>query len=48
MHTPMTDHLLSDAARLQVIEGQHPLGYVGQDEDIVYLASTWPRMSRRG
>jgi NAD(P)-dependent dehydrogenase (short-subunit alcohol dehydrogenase family) len=36
--TPMTDHLLNDQARRQVIEGQHPLGYLGKAEDIVYMA----------
>ncbi len=38
IHTPMTEHLVGDQARLQVIEDQHPLGYLGKAEDIVYLA----------
>jgi NAD(P)-dependent dehydrogenase (short-subunit alcohol dehydrogenase family) len=38
LHTPMTDHLLEDPQRLQVIEAQHPLGYLGTAEDIVHLA----------
>ena len=38
IHTPMTDHLLEDQERLQVIEAQHPLGYLGTPEDIVHLA----------
>lgn len=38
IYTPMTDHLLSDPARRQVIEAQHPLGYLGKPEDIVYMA----------
>ncbi len=38
IHTPMTDHLLEDQGRFQVIEAQHPLGYLGTPEDIVHLA----------
>ena len=38
LFTPMTDHLLHDADRLQVVEEQHPLGRLGQPEDIVNLA----------
>ncbi len=38
IYTPMTDHLLDDQASLQVIEAQHPLGYLGKAEDIVYMA----------
>ncbi len=30
IHTPMTDHLLDDSERLEVIEAQHPLGLLGQ------------------
>ena len=36
--TPMTDHLLNDQTRRQIIEAQHPLGYLGKAEDIVYMA----------
>lgn len=38
IYTPMTDHLVDDQERLQVIEAQHPLGYLGKAEDIVYMA----------